>query len=76
MCESESIYERASLTVGGGDTNSNPGFVCDCEVSDHDDAGGSTPLDFVDNEHIYCTILILLDETTGTSDVEASSNGQ
>jgi hypothetical protein len=52
MWESESIYERASLTVGGVDTNANTDFVCDCEVSDHDVAGGSTPLDFFDSEHI------------------------
>lgn len=76
MWEPGSIYERASLTVGGGETNADTGFVCDCNVSDPDVAGVTTPLGLVDSEHISCTSLILLDEVMGTSDVEASGNGQ
>jgi hypothetical protein len=71
-----SIYERASLTVSGGETNANIGLISDCVVKDPDVAGGATPLGFVGSEHMSCTSLILLDEIMGTSDVEASSNGQ
>lgn len=69
-------HGRTSLTEGRGDTNTDIGFVNDCDVGDTDVDGGATPFGFADSEHISCTSLILSDETVGASDVEVSSNGQ